>query len=248
MEESATTGELIASLIYLVAGARLLGLSRRTHETPERLLGASFVLMGLGSLLYSLATFPVFESLWVPLNFSGRISYVIAFILVALFTRHVFRSEERWGRWVVQGTVVLFVAGVGGSAMTGDWEGFEVTHVWYWLEWVAYQIPVVWTCLEAGAEHIRARRRLQVGLCEPLVCNRLLLWALFGALQVIGNWITVGQYVAFAQTQVFTAGWDYLYSTSLVCSLIMMWIAFFPPGFYRRWIEGADHTHTTERG
>jgi hypothetical protein len=247
MEESVTTGELIASFVYLVAGARLVALSRRTNENPERVLGASFLLMGFGSLLYSLATYSAFVSLWVPLNFSGRIAYVIAFVLVALFTQRVFRSEARWGRWVVQGTVLLFVAGVGGSAMTGDWEGFEVSSGWYWLEWVAYQIPVTWTCVEATTEHIRARRRLQVGLCAPLVCNRLLLWACFGALQVSGNLITVGQYAAFEQTQVFTAGWDYLYSAVSICSLIMMWIAFFPPALYRRWIEGPGPVPAVER-
>jgi len=132
--------------------------------------------------------------------------------------------------------------------MSGDWEGFSINSGWYWLEWVGYAVPVTWTCVEAAAEHVRARRRLQVGLCEPLVSNRLLLWACFAALQVFANLITVGQYAAFEQDRVFTAGWDYLYSAVSISSLIMMWIAFFPPAFYRRWIEGADHTRAVGHG
>jgi hypothetical protein len=248
MEESATTGELITSLVYLIAGVRLVRMSRLTREIPERLLGASFLFMGAGSLFYSVAIISSFEALWTQFNFSARISYVIGFILVAFFTQRVFRPEERWGRWLVYGTVALFIAGVGGSAMSGDWEGFSTSSGWYWLEWVGYQVPVTWTCVEATAEHIRARRRQQVGLCEPLVCNRLLLWACFGALQACGNVITVGQYVAFEQTQVFTAGWDYFYSAASISALVMMWIAFFPPAYYKRWLDRANPTHTVEQG
>ncbi|MBW2493398.1 MAG: hypothetical protein JRE43_01505 [Deltaproteobacteria bacterium] len=109
-------------------------------------------------------------------------------------------------------------------------------------------VPVAWACFESTAEHVRARRRVRIGLCEPIVCNRLLLWASFAALQLCGLVVTVGQYAEFERTGVFTAGWDYLYSATSVSSLVMMWVAFFPPAFYRRWIAGADHTHTTERG
>jgi len=247
LEENATTGELIASLVYLIAGARLIRLGSLTKERPERLLGATFLLMGVGSLLYSIAELIDVEELWVPLNFSGRFSYVLSFILVAIFTRHVFRPGKRWSRWIVYATVALFVVGVGGSAMSGDWEGFSPSSVWYWLEWTGYAMPVTWTCVEATSEHLRARRRFSVGLCEPLVCNRLLLWASFGALQLCSLLISFGQYAAFEREGIFTAGWDYLYSAVSISSLVMMWIAFFPPAFYRRWIEGGDAVHVADR-
>jgi len=247
MEENATAGELIASLVYLIAGVRLLRLSVLTKEIPERLLGASFLLMGVGSLLYSLAMFSHFEAWWEPLNFSGRVSWVVASTLVAIFTQRVFRKEERWSSWIVYATVALFITGVGGSAMSGDWEGFSPSSGWYWLELAGYMLPVTWTCIEAASEHIWARRRLKVGLCEPLVCNRLLLWASFAALQLGGLVVSYFQYAEFERGGVFTPGWDYLYSAALVSSLVMMWIAFFPPTFYRRWFEGADQAHTVEQ-
>ncbi len=237
MDDGSTTGELIASLVYLVAGARLLRLSSLTNERPERLLGSALLYMGLGSLLYSIAILLPLEQAWTPFNFAGRISYVIGFILVAVFTRRVFRAEQRWAAWLVYLTVAAFAAGVGGSAMSGDWEGFTVSSGWYWLELVGYMTPVTWTCAEASAEHLRARRRVQLGLCDPLVCNRMLLWAGFAALQVLANVISVGQYAAFEREGVFTAGWDRLYAVVSIGSLIPMWTAFFPPGFYRRWVK-----------
>jgi hypothetical protein len=243
-----TTGELIAGLIYLIAGARLVALGLRTGEAPERLLGTSFLLMGAGSLVYSASMIFPIEALWTPLNFTGRLLYVFAFVLVAQFTRRVFRSSEHWGGWLVAGTAVAFALGVGGSAVSGDFEGFNIRSAWYWMEWIAYAIPVTWACAEATAQHLQARRRVRVGLCEPLVCNRLLLWALFAGLQVAANFITVGQYAAFERSQVFSAEWDYIYSAVSVASLAMMWIAFFPPGIYKRWINGANHIQTVEQG
>jgi hypothetical protein len=239
MEDNATIGELIASLIYIVAGLRLIRLSRRSQELPERLLGASLLLMGLGSLLYSASELIDVEGLWTPLNFSGRLAYVVAFVLVAIFTRRVFRPEQRWGHGVVYATALLFASGVGGSAASGDWVGFSPSSVWYWLEWVGYCVPVTWTAVEAMREHLQARRRVRLGLCEPLVCNRMLLWAIFGALQLASNLISLGQYAEYEREGVFTAGWDALYSAVSISALLMMWIAFFPPAAYRRWIDGA---------
>jgi len=239
VEENATIGELIASLVYLVAGVRLIRLSCRSQERPERILGASLLLMGLGSLLYSIAELIDLESLWVPLNFSGRLVYVVAFVLVAVFTRRVFRSEQRWGHGIVCATVLLFASGVGGAAASGDWVGFTPSSGWYWLEWVGYGVPVTWTAIEAMREHLQARRRVRVGLCEPLVCNRMLLWAVFGALQMASNLVSLGQYAAYEHEGVFTAGWDALYSAVSISALLMMWVAFFPPAFYQRWINAS---------
>jgi len=239
VEENATIGELIASLVYLVAGVRLIRLSGRSQELPERLLGFSLVLMGLGSLLYSISELIDLESLWTPLNFSGRLAYVVAFVLVALFTRRVFRPEQRWGYGIVGATLLLFASGVGGSAASGDWVGFSPSSGWYWLEWVGYCVPATWTAIEATREHLQARRRVRVGLCEPLVCNRMLLWAIFGALQIASNLVAAGQYAAYERDGAFTAGWDALYSAVSISALLMMWVAFFPPAFYRRWVTAS---------
>ncbi len=54
MEESAYIGGVIAGLFYLVAGIRLVRLSLRTHEAPERLLGATLLLWSLSYLFWQL--------------------------------------------------------------------------------------------------------------------------------------------------------------------------------------------------
>ncbi len=124
MEDHAYIGELLGGIVYLIVGVRLLRLSQRTGEAPERLLGACFLFVSISAALYVLPTFRVFESLWTPLTFAGRVCVIPSVVIFALFTWRVFRPAERWGEWLVWGTGILLVIGVGGSSLGGDWEGY----------------------------------------------------------------------------------------------------------------------------
>jgi hypothetical protein len=247
MDSNAYIGELFSAIFFAIAGARLLSLSRRTRETPEFLLGAAFVLSGIGLALYIVPYVPAFETLLTPFTFAGRALFIPVSILWALFTQRVFRPSEGWATGLVWAIGALHLIGVGGAALTGDFEGFSVSSGWFWLEWTGYTLPVAWTGLEALAQYGQARRRVRLDLCRPLVCNRMLLWGLFGALQVGLSIVVIFQYSAFDETNVFTPGWDLLYGLFSMTSVAMIWFAFFPPTFYRRWIEGGAHTTSPEQ-
>ena len=63
MEESAYIGGVIAGLAFFIAGFRLVRLSVRTGEAPERLLGATFLvwktlgILVLGAFAFGFSTF-----------------------------------------------------------------------------------------------------------------------------------------------------------------------------------------------
>ncbi len=246
MEGHAYIGELLAGIVYLSVSVRLLRLAQRTGEAPERLLGATFLFMGVSAAFYVLPVFSAFESLWTPLNFAARVIYLPSAVMIALFTRLVFRPGKRWGAWLVWGTAILLVSGVGGSAWGGDWEGFSISNRWFWLEWVGFTLPFGWAGSETFAQYGRARRRVRMGLCDPLVCNRYLLWALFGTLQVCLCLVLIPQYSEFETTNQFTATWDAIYGTIEIASLVMIWLVFFPPAFYQRWINGTAPVEKAE--
>jgi len=248
MEGHAYLGELLAGTVYLIAGIRLLRLSQRTGETPERLLGTCFIAIAASALSYVLPTLPWFESLWAPLNFAGRVFVVPYSVIFALFTWRVFRPEARWGGWLVWGPAALLVIGIGGSAMIGDWEGFSISSGWFWLEWVGYTLPFCWASSETFAQYGRARRRVRLGLCDPLVCNRYLLWALFGALQVGLSLVLLPQYAEYEATSQFTAMWDALYGAIEIVSIVIIGLVFFAPAFYQRWINGNAPVEKVEGG
>ena len=247
MGDHAYIGELCSGFFFIIAGARLLQLSRRTRETPELLLGLAFVVSGIGLLAY-MVPYVLFEVLRGPFVFAGRIVFIPVSVMIALFTRGVFRPGERWATWLVWGIAALHTVGVTGSALNGDCQGYSIGSGWFWIEWIGYTLPMAWTGLEALAQYATARRRVRLGLCGSLVCNRMLLWGLFGALQVGLSILVPFQYAAFEEANVFTAGWDRLYGAFSIGSVAMIWFAFFPPSFYRRWIESSADTSAAERG
>ncbi len=99
-------GTAISGLLYFVAGTRLLRLGLRTGETPEYLLGATFLLWSLFYYLDILPYLLVDESMLTPFFFTGRVVAALAALLFASFTRSVFRNEEGWARWLIAGTAL----------------------------------------------------------------------------------------------------------------------------------------------
>jgi hypothetical protein len=248
MEGQAYLGELLAGTVYLIVGVRLFLLAQRTGEAPEKLLGVAFLFMGTSAGFYVLPKLSPFESLWTSLNFAGRVCVIPSVVIFTLFTWRVFRPAERWGGWLVWGMAILLVIGVGGSAMGGDWEGFSISNGWFWLEWVGYTLPYGWASSEAFAQYRHARRRARLGLCEPLVRNRYLLWALFGTLQVCLSLVLLPQYVNYETTNQFAAMWDALYGAIEIISLVMIGLVFFAPAFYQRWINSNASVAKPEEG
>jgi hypothetical protein len=240
MEGHVFTGELAAGIFCLIVGARLARLASRTRETPERLLAALFIANGLSYVLYTIPDIFNLESLWTPLNFAGRVTYLPAPVLMAVFTRQVFRREAPWAAWLVYGTAALLVAGVAGSALGGDWEGFTIGNRWFWLEWVGYTVPFGWAGAEALVQYHQARRRLSLGLSDSLICNRLLLWSLFATTQLCVALAILPQYASYEQQNLFSATWDTLIGALEIFSVAAIWLVFFPPAAYRRWIAGGE--------
>jgi hypothetical protein len=111
--------------------------------------------------------------------------------------------------------------------------------VWFWLEWASYTLPFGWAAAEAFRQYLQMRRMVRIGLCEPSVCNRMLLWSIFGGIQLAGCFVVIGQYAAYERENLFSSTWDFLYSGTMLAALVVMWIAFFPPAIYVRWINAA---------
>ncbi len=248
MEENFSTGEFIAGIVYLIVAARLFRRSQRNGEAAERFLAGAFVFLGLSSVAYALATLSRFESIATNLNFAGRIGYCPTPLLVAMFTRRVFRKEESWAAWLVWASPILHTVGISGSILfRGDWQGFSTNSPWYWLECVGFTYPYAWAGTEALIQYRQARRRVQLELCDPLVCNRFVLWALFGVFQVCASLVLFPLYADYEAQNSLAVMWDAVYSGFLISAIVMVWLVFSPPALYKRLISGrAALTATVE--
>jgi hypothetical protein len=240
MPDNAWIGEFIAGIFYLIVGARLARLASRTGERPERLLSAMFFFSGASYILYTVPMAIPVDALWTPFNFAGRVTYIPAAILIALFTRAVFRSDARFSIWMVYATAALLIVGIGVSAMMGDWEGFSLGNPCFWLEWAGYTVPFAWAGLEALGQYRSSLRRQRLGLCDRIVCNRLLLWSIWGMVMVALSVVLVPMYAHFETTNAFSAFFDGLTGALEVFALGLIWLVFFPPRFYQKLFSASD--------
>jgi hypothetical protein len=245
MLDGAWIGEFIAGIFYLIVGARLAQLASRTGERPERLLSAMFFISGTSYILYTVPMAIPIEALWTPFNFAGRASYIPAPILVALFTREVFRSSGQFSAWMVYGVSALMVVGVGASALIGDWDGYSLGNPFFWFEWAGYTVPFAWAGVEAFGQYRSSLRRQRLGLCDRMVCNRLLLWAIWGMLQIAMSVLLLFMYTHFETNDAFSSSFDILTGILEMFSLGLIWLVFFPPRFYRKLFSASDGSESS---
>jgi hypothetical protein len=249
MEESAYIGGLIAGFAFLIAGIRLYRLQVRTGEAPERLLATTFLVWSLSYFCWQLPVAVETGSLAAPLLFIGNTTNELGCITFALFLRVVFRNQERWATWLVVAVAVTLTTGVVGSWWVGDSEGLRpLTNPWWWLQIAGDSAVFAWTGVEGFIQYRKARQRLRLGLCEPMVCNRYLLWGLTGVVWTVYEFAVVVHEIEYAVTQVWSASMDFVVAGLELAAIALIWLVFFPPAIYQRWIDRAGSSATVGEG
>ena len=94
MEEGAYAAQLLAALFFLIAGERLIRLSRRTGEAPERLLGLYFTSTAVAYVGWVLPVVVALGSMAEASDFAGWIIYSVGVVPYLIFIRIVFRPGE----------------------------------------------------------------------------------------------------------------------------------------------------------
>jgi hypothetical protein len=235
MEEYAYLASIVASAFYLVAGVRLLRLSRRTGEQPELLLGSYFGLSGVYYFAYNLPSLFGFES-WTPsAEWTIEWIYVLGVVPFVFFIRSAFRREDAWAVVLVGMCLVLLLVGTVMGALDGRGT-YSLENPWFVTQWVGYTTPCVWMCWEALLSRHGAQKRVRIGLCLPVVANRYLLLALFGGFQILACLADLSYAADISGSQTASLFSDALLGGSEIASIALLWLAFFPPSFYANWI------------
>jgi hypothetical protein len=156
---------------------------------------------------------------------------------VLLFTRNVFRRYSRWATAFVWLDTLMLFSGVGLSMLAGDIEGVVVTSVWFWLDWIGYTAPYVWIAVEASLAYSAAKKRARIGMCTPEIVNCFLLWGCFGAFSMLSDFVLIAVFMEVDRTQLWPRWGDFASGGFEAASTLALWLAFFSPAFYRRWIQ-----------
>jgi hypothetical protein len=240
---------LVCILLYVVVttgvGVRMLLLARRTGGRPELLIGAGSVLVcGIGFPTSVASGFgkpagEVSAAFWVVSELCTQAG-IVAFYL---FTQQVFRPGVRWAQALVAGMAVWLPVGLAGAAQAlaaAAPEVGSVAAVHGWLLWclAGYGGVFVWSALESLRQHGMARRRLALGLADPLVAHRFLLFALYSlaasvmlAANVVG--VLLGHDISTSLVVLLPSG------VLGVAAAAAMYLAFLPPGWYLARVRAA---------
>jgi hypothetical protein len=235
MDYNAYYAEVAAFLAFLVMSVRLHRKGVRSHGLPERFLSAAFLFWALGYLLWDLPYALTDDASQLSLfSFAGRVAIHLGTIALSLFIRSVFRPRARWALWLVFGTALGLLAGAAGSAWVGDWLGDRpFSDFWYWPELAANIVPSAWMAWEGMIAYESARKRRSLGLCSPLLCNRFLLWGLAGAVWSMLEIVALAQEIELTLTGRGSDLTDIFSGACQFIPAVLMWLAFFPPDFYR---------------
>jgi hypothetical protein len=239
MQLVSLVGFAVFFVVSLAIGVRLLLLWNRTGQLPELLIGAAILAIGPVALSAHLVAAAFRESR--PALASGValvaiLSAATGTVTTAVFNGRVFRPEARWARLAPVGFYLLIVLALGWEAgVTGFADPLELGPGAL-LASGLLSICMLWGATESLLYWRQMRRRLELGLAEPLITHRFLLWGLgIGAAGWGSALSLVGQTVldrGMADVPLL------MLSNSLhgLVAAVLMWVAFVPPVAYRRWL------------
>ena len=241
-------------------GAKLLRLARRSGGS-ELWLGLYFLLtfglgQGLACFVYVGWTDPELalpDAVATPLHGLYLLASDAGFAAVAFFTRRTFRPDSAPAR----GVAAALVAGLAFSLVAqGMSEGYGVRVIpgaAYWLGFALRSACLAWLAVESLRWFAALRRRMRLGLAEPLVTNRFLLLGVWACAMLAMGMSDVAAriwYVSSAGSTRFIPELAHslvltTVSTTSALGIVVattLLLAFFPTAAFRRWIENGSAT------
>jgi hypothetical protein len=237
METLAALGGGAFVLASLAVGLRLMFLSLRTGELPEFAIGLALLVMGgLGYPAAAVARgAPDLGVLpRVVLSALAMSCMVLGTGGIAVFNWKVFRPGTRWAARFV---AALAAALVGCFTWQAATPGFLAAAAntgagLHGLEVLA-GVSLAWASLESVSYAAKLRKRLALGLVDPLLADRVRLWSI----AIVAAQILNGASIVAAAVGVDIATWRYggaLIGPIGLVAALCMWLAFLPPERYRR--------------
>jgi hypothetical protein len=240
----------VAMLLFIVTcsvvGVRLLWLAKNGGGRPALLCGHGFSLIALIGfplgVLSGQGFAPVGE-VHLSLAAVSLLANLLGIGSFFVFTVTVFRPGALWAHTLagaaIAGAGMAGVGIVGAIAVSpASASSFEVT--WGWA--ATFQLVCVlcfgWMGLEGLNEWRLSRRRLTLGLSDPVVSNRLLMWGLFGVSTTLMCLVLAGVMLSGQPTATSALAQGSQALFGLASSAAVM-LAFFPPRSYLERLRAA---------
>jgi hypothetical protein len=235
-------------LFCMVLGVRLVRLSRRNAARPELLLGSALFCMGgvgyglLITMAFSRGWFGESGLAWITnVSLLGKAIHDFGVLCMIGFVVTVFRPTETWARALAGTLAAALIVGYAGHALSDGFRDVRPSTPWYWLGFATIGTLPLWNATEAFLYHDQMKRRAALGLADPMVVNRFLLWGIASIFSALAVWtvsipsmsqVEVDRQMALAP---FTLSLTAVWGNGAIGSY---WLAFFPPAWYAQRVKG----------
>jgi hypothetical protein len=243
----------LGQVVYLgaafVLSWHLLARARRSRDVAPLLLGIQLLFaMGFGYLLcaagMALAMLSSTKSpaLVSSLLAAGHGCTIVGLSAALLFERRVFWPEARWPLALMASFVAAMALGWLGATTSGAFENGSYASGWVRLLTAGMLATNLWVGIEPLVYHRKLAKRIPLGLAEPLVADRFLLWGLGSlaraALLLMGPAAeaVLAGLGAEARNNVSAVSLAVASSLGLATS-VAYWLTFNPTPAYVRWVE-----------
>jgi hypothetical protein len=244
---------LLATLLFVLASAvvsvRLMLLARRTGEKPELLLGLGIfgtAVLGYGVLIAAgiargvgstVCTTPLERGLQA----AGELLHDAGVSMVVLFVVTVFRAGQRWAAALAGAMIGALWAGAIGWELQNGYRSAAVGNAFWWVRYAVIWTYPLWTSIESYRYYGLMRRRVALGLADPLVANRFLVWGSASLGTALATWTASAPYFLMsdpARAVVWMPPIQIATASIGVVTVGLYALTFFPPAAYRRWVAG----------
>jgi hypothetical protein len=239
---SIAVGFLAFFIASLVVGLRLIALWAKTHEQPELLIGLGVLGIGpagFGGLMAGMLLLPHHSGLGMAVLAMSHVAVGTGVIAKCRFNWIVYRRDSRWACIATLVVAAWFVRAFSYNAWHADFTQPStptIATAWQSLLQVS---SLLWGACESLSCWTRMRKRQLLGLAEPVVTNRFLLWGVGAGVAGLGSAIgTIASAIA-GQPSLAIPWVVALSSAAGMTAAIAMWLAFIPPSAYLRFISRA---------
>jgi len=240
------------TLIAAVVALRLIRLSSGKGWGAERWLGLG--ILGTAVLGYGIVMTGTIGGqaarqsgnsvdLFVWISIVGFVFHNFGVMAYLRFIRLVFRPDAVWARVlsITMGTV-LWVGWIA-YVVQGDLHEGRQTGP-YWIAFAVIGTYPLWMTIESFSYYVRMRRRLALGLAEPLVTDRFRLWGLASLSAAASIWCVhlpalMGLVPGTPASNEAVAVATLITGLFGIGTVLCYWLTFFPPDWYRQRIVGA---------
>ena len=172
-------GPLLVFLLLVAPGIRLLLLAHRSREVPEFWGGLYFIgaAVGLAMRVLGSSLFLTEPELANTINTIGHVSFAAGTIAMTVFTLRVFHPANSTAR-IFAGMTIGAILLTSAHTLLGGFTNIENSYSMVATNF-ARLIPTSWAFYESYGYWRSMRRRETLGLADPILTNRFLLWSIW---------------------------------------------------------------------